>query len=84
MAVIPATPKPPEAKNPISKRETAITAGTITGLNMTSNGVAMVNRMTVAARVKPERTKRDPPAVTAVVALTICWDLGCFPGCCDC
>lgn len=76
MTVIPATPKPPEAKNPMRRRETVITAGTITGLNKTSNGVAMVNRMTVAVRVKPERTKKDPPAVTAVVALTICWDIG--------
>jgi hypothetical protein len=40
---------------------------------MISNGVATVNRMTVAVKVKLETTKRDPPVVTAVVALTTWW-----------
>ena len=71
-----ATPNPPEAKNPMMRRETVITAGTRTGLNMTSSGVAMVSAMTVPAMVKPERTNRDPPAVTAVAAFTTWWDRG--------
>ncbi|KDP22470.1 hypothetical protein JCGZ_26301 [Jatropha curcas] len=79
-----ATPKPPEAKNPVIIKQTVITAGTRTGLNMTSNGVATVSAMTVPARVKPERTRRDPPAVTAVAAFTTWWDRGCWPTCCDC
>ena len=67
---MPATPNPPDAKNPIIRRETVITAGTRTGLKMTSSGVAMVRAMTVPARMRPERTRREPPAVAAVAALT--------------
>lgn len=65
-----ATPKPPEVKNPVIMRPTAMIAGTITGLQMTSNGVAMVIAMTVPTTTKPERSSRDPPAVAAVAAFT--------------
>lgn len=68
---MPATPKPPEAKKPMTRRDTVITAGTSTGLKMTSSGVAIVRAMTVPARIRPERIRREPPAVAAVAAFTI-------------
>lgn len=37
-----------------------------------TRGVATVKAMTVPTRVRLERTRRDPPAVTAVAALAIC------------
>lgn len=72
-----AMPKPPEARKPVMIRTTVITAGTKMGLKMTRKGVAIVSAITVPARVKPERTRREPPAVTAVAAFTICLDCGC-------
>lgn len=71
-----AIPKPPDARNPVMMRATVTTAGTKTGLKMTRRGVATVSAMTVPASVKPERTSRDPPAVTAVAAFTICLAFG--------
>lgn len=67
-----AIPKPPEARNPVMMRTTVITAGTKTGLNIISRGVATANAITVPASVKPERTRRDPPAATPVATFTIC------------
>lgn len=66
-----ATPKPPEATKPVARRAVAMRAGTRTGLKITKSGVAMVRAITVPARVKPERMRREPPAVAAVAAFTI-------------
>lgn len=71
-----AMPKPPEARNPVMISVTVITAGTKTGLKRSRRGVATVSAMTVPASVKPERTRSDPPAVTAVAAFTICLAFG--------
>ena len=42
--VIAATPKPPEAAKPVTRRATVMTAGTRTGLNMTKSGIECNNR----------------------------------------
>jgi hypothetical protein len=53
-----------------------ITAGTSTGEKITRSGVAMVRAITVPARVRPESTSKEPPAVTAVAAFTTLQALG--------
>lgn len=68
-------PNPPEERNPVTIRATVMRAGTRIGLKITRRGVATVKAMTVPTRVRLERTRRDPPAVTAVAALAICLDL---------
>ncbi|GAB4858894.1 hypothetical protein Ancab_010369, partial [Ancistrocladus abbreviatus] len=66
-----AIPKPPGARKPPINTATAIAAGMSTGLNITNNVVAMVRAITVPVKVRPGRTSSEPPAVTAVAALTI-------------
>ena len=65
-------PNPPEERKPVMRSATVMRAGTRIGLKITSRGVATVKAMTVPTRVRLERTRRDPPAVTAVAALAIC------------
>ena len=63
------TPNPPDATSPLAAKNTVMAAGTSTGLNITSSGVATTRAITVPARVRPERTMQEPPMVAAVEVL---------------
>ncbi|PWA43172.1 hypothetical protein CTI12_AA538320 [Artemisia annua] len=67
-----------DVKNPIDNIKSATTAGTSTGLNITSNGVTTTSSTRVPVNVNPDRIMRELLAAAEVAAFTTLCDRSLF------